>query len=283
MAPIKFEENIREKLQERELQPSKDAWNKLAATLENEPDKKTNRMMWIGVAASLGGILLVVSFLFKGTDTEPARQLVEQEVVSPNSDDALIRDPKSEDLPVGNEGENVASIDDATKENDLEIPISEKEDFRKNNTSQTVAAVTNKEQPGVVERSITTEEIVAPTNGKEVKETVAITNANVKKLNNETTPKTEDDLFVDRKVDAVVAAVQEDNTITVEEIDALLADAQRDIATNRILNSKDRKVDATALLEDVETEMERSFRDKVFEALGDGYEKVRTAVAERNN
>ena len=283
MAPIKFEENIREKLQERELQPSKEAWNKLTATLENEPNKKTNRMMWIGVAASLAGILLVVSFLFKSTDTEPARQLVEQEVVSPNSDDALVRDPKTEDLPDGNEGENVANIDDANQEDYLEIPISEKESFRNNTTTQTVAVKFNKEQPIVVDRDITSEEITTPTIGKEVKETVAITNEKIKNLNSETTPKTEVDLFVDRKVDAVVAAVQENNTITIEEIDALLAEAQRDIATNRILNSKDRKVDATALLEDVETEMERSFRDKVFEALGDGYKKVRTAVAERNN
>ena len=85
----------------------------------------------------------------------------------------------------------------------------------------------------------------------------------------------------------MVVAVQElqntKNEVTPDEIDALLAKAQRDIANNRILNSNTDKVDATALLRDVETELERSFRDKVFEALGDGFNRIRTAVIERNN
>ncbi len=42
-------------------------------------------------------------------------------------------------------------------------------------------------------------------------------------------------------------------------------------------------MDATALLNVVEFELETSFRDKVFEALGDGFEKVITSVADRNN
>lgn len=93
--------------------------------------------------------------------------------------------------------------------------------------------------------------------------------------------------FIDQKVKEVVASVQkiqgENQTVTLDEIDALLAKAQRDIATNRILNSNTQKIDAAALLMDVESELQRSFRDRVFEALGEGYLKVRTAMAERNN
>ena len=63
----------------------------------------------------------------------------------------------------------------------------------------------------------------------------------------------------------------------------LLAKAQREIELQRILNNSNYKIDAAALLSDVESELERSFRDKVFDALGEGYQKIRTAVAERNN
>ncbi|NNK21468.1 MAG: hypothetical protein HKP07_09175, partial [Flavobacteriaceae bacterium] len=42
------------------------------------------------------------------------------------------------------------------------------------------------------------------------------------------------------------------------------------------------KVDALALLADVEEEVNRSFRDQLFEKLKDGYLKVRTAIAYRN-
>ena len=86
-------------------------------------------------------------------------------------------------------------------------------------------------------------------------------------------------------MDEVVAKVQElknnNTTITEKEIDALMANAQREIKTERILSGY--KVDAAALLNDVEMELERSFRDKVFEALGDGFQIIRTAVVERNN
>ena len=65
------------------------------------------------------------------------------------------------------------------------------------------------------------------------------------------------------------------------DVEALLNNARREIETQRIINNP--KVDATALLEDVEWELEESFRDKVFDALGEGYNKVRTAVSERND
>src|SRR5690606_39027827 len=94
----------------------------------------------------------------------------------------------------------------------------------------------------------------------------------------------EDKLF-NTKVDEVVASVkkmQENNTeINVTDVEALLNNARREIETLRILNNP--KVDATALLEDVEWELEKSFRDKVFDALGEGFQKVRTAVTERND
>ena len=93
--------------------------------------------------------------------------------------------------------------------------------------------------------------------------------------------------FEDSKVEEVVAKLREiqqtNKDITVEEVDALLANAQREIKNQRILFEATQKVDAAALLLDVELELERSFRDKVFDVLGDGFQKIRTAVTERNN
>ena len=42
-------------------------------------------------------------------------------------------------------------------------------------------------------------------------------------------------------------------------------------------------VDANALLQDVESDLQQSFRNKIFEALKNSYETIKTAVAERNN
>ena len=42
-------------------------------------------------------------------------------------------------------------------------------------------------------------------------------------------------------------------------------------------------VDAEALLENVEAELDQSFRNKVFEAIKSSYNSVKTAVAQRND
>nr|WP_299000432.1 hypothetical protein [uncultured Allomuricauda sp.] len=70
--------------------------------------------------------------------------------------------------------------------------------------------------------------------------------------------------------------------ITDAEVDSLLRAAQREILTDGLLNPEG-KVDAMALLTEVEDELDESFRDQIFEALKQGYLKVRTAVADRNN
>jgi len=84
------------------------------------------------------------------------------------------------------------------------------------------------------------------------------------------------------QVVAQVEALQNKNeVVTEEDIDALLVKAQHEITLNDL--TKHKKVDAAALLEVVEIEIETTFRDKVYEALGEGYQKVRTAVVSRKN
>ena len=48
-------------------------------------------------------------------------------------------------------------------------------------------------------------------------------------------------------------------------------------------NEKTGVVDARLLLENVEADLEKSFRDKVFEALKSNFNFVKTAVAQRND
>lgn len=68
--------------------------------------------------------------------------------------------------------------------------------------------------------------------------------------------------------------------VSLDEVDLLLENARREIFLERTLNSP--KTDALALLQDVEWELDQSFYDKVFYALGDQFKKLATAYAERN-
>ncbi len=74
---------------------------------------------------------------------------------------------------------------------------------------------------------------------------------------------------------------QHQREVTNAEIDALLKKAQQEILQEQLF-MKGNSVDAMALLTQVEGEMDQSFRDQIFDALKDGFLKVRTAVATRN-
>ena len=104
--------------------------------------------------------------------------------------------------------------------------------------------------------------------------------------NNKTTIKLSQS-FEDQKVNEVMATITEilnkHNEVTEQEIELLLKEAQRDILMNKIYNEQTKKVNASALLAQVEGELNQSFRDKVFEALKASFITVKTAVADRKN
>nr|WP_299384914.1 hypothetical protein [Allomuricauda sp.] len=96
----------------------------------------------------------------------------------------------------------------------------------------------------------------------------------------------EADPLIAQKVNEVMAQVTHLESIQQEvsdaEVDSLLRAAQREILTESLVSASG-TVDAMALLTEVEDELDASFRDQIFDALKDGYFKLRTAVADRNN
>ena len=263
MAPIKFEENIREKLEAREMQPSHSAWNKLSAQLDDVPEKKGNKFIWFAVAAAIVGALVAVSVFINDSSisSEKNDKLVKEETqtnkrLQKDVENNVFTNP-SEAIPK----KEVAAIEEVSEEK----------------TEESTKVVT---QSVVTPAKYIAKNDMKPVISKEMEVDKNDEESIIKKSN-----LTQEEIIFNTKVDKVVAevmALQNNNgTITAEEIDALLQSAQKDIATQRILSSQ--KVDATALLLDVEFELERSFRDKVFDALGDGFKKIRTAVVERNN
>jgi hypothetical protein len=63
MAPIKFEEHIKEKLAGREIKPSEAAWEKLSVQLKEQKHKKSNFKWWIPSVAAVV-VLVVCGILF---------------------------------------------------------------------------------------------------------------------------------------------------------------------------------------------------------------------------
>lgn len=262
MEPNKFEETIREKLQEREMQPSSEAWEQLNAQLGNTKKSK-NRIVWYAVAASLVSIIVVGSLIFSNSQ---AVSDGENLVTAPTNKETI--DLSTEPVKASQEIHSEKIASEATT-----APVS----TQKNKPFQTKSV---KPQPKIDKQIETLSE-------KNQNQTVAYESVNTKEGKTDQQPtKTEENRFVTNKVNEVVAQVKEiqhkNKEVTPAEIDALLAQAEREIKTKQFLHTETKKVDAAALLFDVEMELEKSFRDKVFDALGEGFNKVRTAVAERN-
>ncbi len=272
MAPYKLEDNIREKLEARELKPSADAWKKLEAKLDGQqPKKKT--VLWYYVAASFVGLLILASVFFNNNDPEANNQIVNETTEQNNT----ISKPE-----IITNNSIVEEI--ATEEN-----ISEKGEAikSKERTKQKANPITPKRLPlkkSEIDKKIESE-VIAQVSKEKKQQSVKDEAPIISEVSSEVLVKGEKDKLLNNKVDEVVASVkklQEDNTeVTAAEVEALLTNAHRDIQSQRILNTP--KVDAAALLQDVEWELEKSFRDKVFDALGEGFQKVRTAVSERND
>ncbi len=267
MAPHKLEDNIREKLEARELKPSADAWKKLEAKLEAEQPKK-KPVLWYYAAASFVGFLILASIFFNNNGAEINNQIVdansEKEIIESKTE-IIPNNSGLEKIPANSGGEN------NTEKLETKASKKETERIQKQNSNPLKSLP---QQKSAIDKKIEKSEAIADVTENEKQKSV--------KENNIIS---EDEKRFNMKVDEVVASVknlhENEAEITVAEVENLLDKARREIQTQRILNNP--KVDATALLQDVEWELEKSFRDKVFDALGEGFQKVRTAVSERND
>lgn len=265
MAPIKFEDKLKDKLENRSLQPSSDAWNTLADRLDKE-DKKNNkiRFWWIGIAASIVGVILVTTQFYKNTpavEVEVSPIIVDTEIEVKNNA-KLIEAPVIINEIVSNSVENKDNVEVV---NTVEVASVS------NVKTTEVQKQTDKDKATLqIEES---QNVVAS-----LGETKAEINDNipVKILSSE-------ELKVIEVVDIIKQLQANESSVSDKEIDSLLKQAQREILRQKIFDEATRTVSADALLQDVEEELVHSFRDKVYEALKSSYNSVKTAVAERRN
>ena len=266
MAPIKFEEQIKQKLEARNIAPSETSWEQLSAQLHTEKRNKSKKVFWtFGVAASIVGIILVTTLFFKTSETESTiPTLVESENSSKmNIENASKEIENNGDLNVSQEIEKVAEVvSDAQNGNTRDKENQKEQQLPKKSVIQ--GQVSDKSSGFA---TVSTEKPSEDINQLSIK---------AAKLSAE-----------DIKVMEVVAEIkklkEQGSMVTNQEIEDLLKQAEKDILKQRLFNKTTRTVDANALLQDVEDELEKTFRAKVFDALRSSYETVKTAVAERNN
>ncbi len=247
MAPLKFEDEVKNKLSQREIQPSSSNWEELSKRLDKEEASVNvfkNRRFYGIVAAFIG--IIVMTFFYSKNNI----QTVENEIVSVKND--------------------------KTELENVKVPVVKKEDFiNERNTTyiEDVNKITTVKIKKKAVRRRTVAKKVIPIDSKTSNQEDAIVQVD----------SLEKDLLVSKitKVAAQIFEMQKNKTIvTDDEINELLLKAQREIQTQRYIQSD--KIDAASLLLDVETELDESFKERVFEVLKTSFKKMKTAVAEKD-
>ena len=261
MAPIKFEENIKDKLENRKITPSSESWSKLSERLDADDNTSKKPMYWwLSMAA---GLLLLVAIsiqFFSSNESEKVLpKMVEEEVINKQLQNEQLESNPKESIELANE-------DKSTEEAEAVVPtinnskvIDYKEVINKKPKPQT--QLVNETQP-------------AEKPNKKNEEA---------QLHNEAKHLLEEAKLKLAVAEAMATIKSEDTSVTDREIDSLLKLASKELFRDNLQKKATRTVDAKALLMSVEDEMGQSFRSRVFEALKESYETVKTAVVDRNN
>ncbi|MCP2029921.1 lipopolysaccharide export LptBFGC system permease protein LptF [Flavobacterium sp. HSC-32F16] len=234
MEPNNFEKDFREKLNERKIEPSDKAWDRLDAMLsvseEKKPKKKRKRLY---IAASIVGFLLVGSFFF-------------------NQKKNVIETPKS------------VVIEENTRKDSVVKPILNKVD------------------------SVETEDIIAEKASSETsKNTLNKQEKNFNQTPNQNL-KNEPIQIAESSIINNQEKQSNSNQIVIvenpkkENVDQLLETAEKTVLAESSVKKSKVKINASDLLNQVDGELELSFREKVITKVNKNYQTVKGALANRN-
>jgi hypothetical protein len=245
MAQNNIENQIKEKLNSREIQPTEMAWDRLDAMLSVSEEKKTKRFpfltsKFIGIAASVLVFLSVGLYFInqENTDIEVEDAVVVKESVKTSTSDENNNEVKEiNSIPVQSE-EQVAVT---TNNKPQTINKKSSQSFNQNNQKTAVNPIINRNK-----------EIEYLGNGDVAQKDL---------------PK------IETRKQIVVSKPK------YVDVDDLLASVE-----NESKNTKKPsvKVNANTLLSQVDGELEQSFRQKAINRISKNYQEVKVALANRN-
>ncbi|SFU49656.1 hypothetical protein SAMN05216480_10591 [Pustulibacterium marinum] len=256
MGLSEFEREVKQRLEERTINPSENAWEKLSSQLKDEQEKKKSAFPWYWVAA-----ILVIACMALGG------MFLQYEATSVNT--TTVVDVEKEQSIQNSEVSPSIVNEESLKWEKQEPVIVDNSSTQKQPEIQKNPIVIESENKGLKLKNKF---------GKETENSSEMYLA----VND-----TEDEILENKKVDEVVQKLTEMQTsgteITDATIDSLLLKAQKELRKERVevlLKSESTtETLANMLLEEVEYDLDRSFKDKIFDALQNSIVKVKTAVA----
>ncbi|MGA9239696.1 hypothetical protein [Robiginitalea sp.] len=258
MAPVDFEKDLQERLRSREVQPREDSWDRIEARLEAEtPARKPGSGKWKYLVAASVVFLLGFFLLQETTVDEPTSDAI---VESPETGV-----PETKDIPETKEASKLIKGSG--------VPLSD---------SRNPVVMTDKEDQNPMDRKTRSDVNVTSTD-------IAVTGEYNKSLTQadlsdrslaDLTPEVQDDLKIP-DTEWVTSDTNREDGIDDAEVDALLSEALQ-VVENKGVPRDSTSLNPAALLGEVESELDQTFREQILKKLKTGFSKVRTAVADRS-
>jgi hypothetical protein len=253
MAPVEFEKNLREKLRDRKITPAADSWDRIASQLGPEPKRKQAIIKpWMyAVAAAVVLFLALRTVLFQGAELPPTQEVV----VSPETE-KVSEEKEDKQQPVRSENKEETAL-----------PVQQE-------SQQEIAPEVEKKREEIIYGGIKPEPIQ--------EEGLAMESENSNVIGDSILMNQRIDREIDSLLTRLAVLESDGEQISDATIDSLLREAEIALAGNTPKISTTGAVDATALLSEVEVELDRSFREELFDQLKSRFTKVRVAMAQRN-
>ncbi|GEC77751.1 hypothetical protein [Flavobacterium aquatile] len=246
MAQNNIENQIKEKLNSREIQPTEMAWDRLDAMLSVSEEKKTKRFpfltsKFIGIAASVLVFLSVGLYFInqENTDIEVEESVVVKEEIKINTSE---------------ENSNLSKEINS-------IPVQSKEQV----------AVTIKNQKSKVGNQQSSQSF-NQNNQKTVVNPIINRNKEIEYLGNGDVAQKDLPKIETRKQ----IVVSKPNYVDVDDLLASVENESKNTKKPSV------KVNANTLLSQVDGELEQSFRQKAINRISKNYQEVKVALANRN-
>jgi hypothetical protein len=248
-----MEHKYRNELQHRTIEPSKDAWEKLAGRLTDfEKSKKQKKWTFLKYAASI--LILISVGIYFGQENEQTseKEIVAEPVikVQENKIQSIVEEPQNVIATSENEKSSVKSIQKKTIKN----------------------AIVNKQIHEAVA-------LVNETNEAEkFQKSNSVTRAQVQFFGT--------DSLQQQKIEALVAKVQiikmEKGEVSDFELDQLLEDAQKSLmAAQKVIHHK--SFSGADLLAEAEYDLDKDLKERLFEAIVSTLKDTKNRFANRDN
>ncbi|MEX0998202.1 MAG: hypothetical protein WDZ45_14210 [Flavobacteriaceae bacterium] len=236
-----FDNQIKNQLEQRTVDPSAKSWEQLRSKLDKKDKKTTPIYWWMGIAASfLVGILLMGVFV--NSENETINNIVNEDAMEPKPE---------------------AVFNPIVDTNSIDTEISE--------ISDSNSILESKKE----EKTYQLKQLNLPNSKQEKSSTIVDFSPEISETITQT--ESQEDQHI---VDELIANIKPGKEVSDDEIDTLLNEAFDKLATQKANSNP--VITSSSLLEDVEGEIEESFRQRIFELLKEGLLLSREAVANRN-